>query len=373
MVHRKTRDSLATEGKIKTRSKEKSRVKNVAIVDNLAFKEWVQQNAASPMPDGQCQPSALEAVKIESNEQENHDVEIGSKADATCGQQTACQILKNSVTPTPTEVLIIADQTKKCGVEDRDGHLKIHGDFPSLFATKLQEIATQLKELCGEILCVSKQKIGLTPLLDVTLETGLMTMGWRMTLPDDSFETVTSAEFVQCIQAYTHALCSPLNWSDKVVDATPANSPVRLALLAARNGRSTRGGCELPDGTRIVCGGWKRPVMLGMKIGSPPEKAKPQVKHEWNGAFRGYHYDDREAYFSVDCRVQSKSKKLLFPVSLFEKIKALSGRDFTRCTVRLIEHRIGEDHDHYELVEILGEIDDLFGTNSGNQKSGSTI
>lgn len=376
MAKREAQDLSAEQANQPTTGKENTRAKTLSNVNDPMFTAWVEQSLATAMAESQCQPSSeykeaktiVDELTLPAAEVTVvRDIATDSSVDITDFQQLEPQKLKNCAEPKSTDLLIIAGQTTKCGVEDRGEHLQILGDFPSLFSAKFQEVSMQIKELCSDVLGIPKQKIGLTPLLDVTLEAGLMTTGCRLTLPNESFENVVSTEFVQCIQTYTNTLFSPLPWTDALVNETPVNSPSRLAVLAAKKVRSTRGGYEIPEGAQIVCSGWQQPVRLRTKIGPAPEKAKLQVKLEWNGAFRGYHFDDREGYFSLDCRVQSKSKKLLFKVELFEKIKALSGRDFTKCTVRLIEHRIGEECDHYELVEIVGETDDLFGKNSEPQ------
>lgn len=90
--------------------------------------------------------------------------------------------------------------------------------------------------------------------------------------------------------------------------------------------------------------------------GAPATKTLESV-----GAFRGYHLENRVAYFLEYKDRRGKCLCISFDEEeFFEKIRALSLRNFTRCTILYEEYISNDKVEYLRLKAITGQSDDLF-------------
>ena len=102
---------------------------------------------------------------------------------------------------------------------------------------------------------------------------------------------------------------------------------------AALKLRESIGSADLRDGLVLASPAWAEQIPLPRVIAAPEEREKKAVFHKVKGAFRGFHIDERIAYFVEESGRRAKLDVQFDEEKFLEIIQLLSQPKFICCGI----------------------------------------
>ena len=259
-----------------------------------------------------------------------------------------------------TEIVIKSDIQCECNIE-RSGHMiSIEGVRKEALSGVQVDIGSALKDLLAHVLGVKQAAIRQSLKLLVNSQTKTLQVAVGVSLPRNSSSQLGMPEMKETVERFAQRLGAH-EVETISVEACYSNRNQQCAEEAAIRLLKDAQGKTLPPKLSICCEGWDEPVQLQETLAKAPAPEKTQVKKEASGAFRGYYIEGRLAYFTQGFNASRKPLQVSFDEEkYFEKIRGLSIREFTKCTIRYVEHLIGGKTDYLQLEEIIGINEDMF-------------
>ncbi len=259
-----------------------------------------------------------------------------------------------------TEILITSDLQCECNIERSGDVISIEGIRKEVLSGMEVEIGSALKDLMSNVLGVKQTSIKQSVKLLVNTKEETLRVAVGLHLPKSSASQLNLPDMRKTVELFAQKI-GTREVENACIEAESLNRNRQCAEEAALKLLHDAEGKVLPPNLSVCCKGWDEAVPLQDELGKAPAPEKTQVKKEAAGAFRGYFIEGRIAFFALGCNSSRKPLQVSFDEeNFFEKIRGLSLREFTRCTIRYVEHLKGGKTDYLQLEEITGISEDMF-------------
>ena len=239
---------------------------------------------------------------------------------------------------------------------------RFRGPVKDAFIPRASEIAVVLKDLCSKILDIQPNAVSSASLLEVKLgaEKSVAASGVSLTLPGEFRQVIAGRKFRASMEAFISLIDDDRRRSKECAALLAESGASESISAAALKLRESIGSADLRDGLVLASSAWAEQIPLPRVIAACEKQEKNKVSHKVKGAFRGYHIDERIAYFVEESGRRAELKVQFDEEKFLEIIQLLSQPKFICCGIEHLEHRIGEKTERLELTGVDNVQGDLY-------------